>query len=135
MELLKRELQREGLDSSQFGFTVLEEFLKIGNHSKGSKLFRHVRNTKRGVCLRDQPMSYSRAMELLKRELQREGLDSSQFGLHSLRSGGASAAAALGIPDRLFQRHGGWRSEKARNNYLEESLDSLLLVSKSMLDK
>ena len=79
-------------------------------------------------------MSYSRAKELLKRELQREGLDASQFGLHSLRSGGASAAAALEIPDRLFQRHGGWRSEKARNNYVEESLDSLLLVSKSMLN-
>jgi hypothetical protein len=32
------------------------------------------------------------------------------------------------VPDRLFQRHGGWRSEKARNNYVYESLDSLLPV-------
>ena len=59
------------------------------------------------------------------------GLDSSLFGIHSLRSGGASAAAALGVPHRLFQRHGGWRSEKARNDYVEESLDSLPLVSQS----
>ena len=79
-------------------------------------------------------MSYSRAKELLRKELKCEGLDSSLFGIPSLRSGGASmAAAALGGPDRLFQRHGGWRSEKARNNYVEESLDSLLLVSQSML--
>ena len=76
----------------------------------------------------DHPLSYSRAKELLKREFQREGLDASQFGIHSLRSGGASAAAALGIPD------GGWRSEKARNNHVEESLDSILLVSESMLN-
>lgn len=112
---------------------VVEKFLRIGGHRKGSKLFRRVQSTKRGVYLRDQPMSYSRAKELLRKELKREGLDSSLFGIHSLRSGGASAAAALGVPDRLFQRHGGWRSEKARNNYVEESLDSLLLVSQSIL--
>ena len=101
--------------------------------SHRSKLFRRVQSTRRGVYLRDQPMSYSRAKELLRKELKREGLDSSLFGIHSLRSGGASVAAALGVPDRLFQRHGGWRSEKARNNYVEESLDSLLLVSQSIL--
>ena len=77
-------------------------------------------------------MSYSRANELLKKELKKEGLDSKQYSVHSLRSGGASAAAALGVPDRLFQRHGGWRSEAAKNNYLKETLDSLLLVAKAM---
>ena len=112
---------------------VLEKFSSVGGHTTGLKLFQRVQSTKQGVRLRDQPMSYTRAKELLKRELQREELDASQFGIHSLRSGGASTAAALGIPDRLFQRHGGWRSVKARNNYVEESLDSLLLVSKSML--
>ena len=77
-------------------------------------------------------MSYNRAKELVKKELCKEGLDPTKFGLHSLRSGGASAAAALGVPDRLFQRHGGWRSEKSRNNYVKETLDSLLLVTKSI---
>ncbi len=112
---------------------VLEKFLRIGNHLHGSKLFWRVQNTKRGVRLHDQPMSYSRARGLLKKELQQERLDPKQFSLHSLRSGGASAAAPLGVPDRLFQRHGGWRSEKARNGYVEDSIHSLLLVSKSML--
>ena len=77
-------------------------------------------------------MSYSRANELLKKELKTEGLYSKQYSVHSLRSGGASAATALGVPDRLFQRHlGGWRSEAAKNNYLKETLDSLLLVTKA----
>ena len=89
---------------------VLEKFSSVGGHTTGLKLFQRVQSTKQGVRLRDQPMSYTRAKELLKRELQREELDASQFGIHSLRSGGASTAAALGIPDWLFQRHGGWRS-------------------------
>ena len=50
-------------------------------------------------------MSYSRAKELIKKELEKEGLDPAKFGIHSLCLGGASAAAALGVPDRLFQRH------------------------------
>ncbi|XP_020623284.1 uncharacterized protein LOC110060823 [Orbicella faveolata] len=77
-------------------------------------------------------MSYSRAKELIKEELGKEGQDPTKFGIHSLCSGGTSAAAALGVPDRLFQRHGGRRSERARNNYVKESLDSLLLVTKSI---
>ena len=111
---------------------IVERFLRVANHSEGSPLFRRVLHTKRGVRLRKEAMSYSRAKELIKKELEKEGLDPTKFEIHSLRSGGASAAAALGVPDRLFQRHGGWRSEKARNNYVKESLKSLLLVTKSI---
>ena len=85
---------------------VVENFLRISGHRKQS--------TKRGVYLRDQPMSYSPAKELLRKELKREGSDSSLFGIHSLRSGGALGAAALGVPDQLFQRQGGWCSEKGQ---------------------
>ncbi|XP_020623296.1 uncharacterized protein LOC110060834 [Orbicella faveolata] len=91
-----------------------------------------LRHLSRGVRLRKEAMSYSRAKELIKKEIGKEGLDPTKFGIHSLHSGGASAAAALSVPDRLFQRHGGWRSEKAQNNYIKESLDSLLLVTKSI---
>ena len=66
-------------------------------------------------------MSYSRAKELIKKELGKEGLDPNKFGIHSLRSGGASAAAAFGVLDRLIQRHGGWRSEKGQNNHVRDS--------------
>ena len=82
--------------------------------------------------LRKEPMSYSRANELIKQELQKERLDPGFYGIHSLRAGGASAAAALGIPDRLFQRQGGWRSEKSKNNYIQETLESLLKVTKAI---
>ena len=82
--------------------------------------------------LRKEPMSYSRANELIKRELQKEELDPKLYGVHSLRAGGASAAAALGVPDRLFQRQGGWRSERSKNNYIQESTESLLTVTKTI---
>ena len=54
------------------------------------------------------------------------------FGLHSLRAGGASAAAAVGMPDRLFKKHGRWMSESAMDGYVKESLDNQLSVSFSL---
>ena len=104
----------------------------MGNHDGKSRLFRRILNTRKRMELRKEPMSYSRANELIKRELQKEGLEPGLYGIHSLRAGGASAAAARGVPDRLFQRQGGWRSEKSRNNYVQESLESLLTVSKTI---
>jgi hypothetical protein len=75
-------------------------------------------------------ISYSRASELFKIELVKEGLDAKDC----LRSGGATTAAALGIPDRLRQRQGGWRTAKAKNNYIDEKKqkNSLLHITKIM---
>jgi len=77
-------------------------------------------------------MSYSRARELFREAIVRVGEDASQFGLHSLRSGGATAAAAAGVQERLIQRQGGWRSECAMKVYFQESLPNLLAVSRSV---
>ena len=54
------------------------------------------------------------------------------FGLHSLRSGGASAAAAAGVEDRLFKKHGRWKSENAKDGYIKEALTQRLSVSKNL---
>ena len=56
----------------------------------------------------------------------------SQFGTHSLRAGGASAAANAGVQDRLFQRHGRWKTVSAKNGYVEDRLDSRLSVSRML---
>ena len=53
------------------------------------------------------------------------GLNPKQYGLHSLSSGGASAAA---IANRLLMRHGGWHSESAKNMYIQEAEETLLRV-------
>ena len=52
--------------------------------------------------------------------------------LHSLRSAGATSAANRGIPDRLFKRHGRWRSENAKDGYIKDSVEERLRVSQSL---
>ena len=118
--------------SSPCPVAVVEKFLKVGSHVKNSRLFRRILHTEKKMELRKEPMSYSRANELIKRELQKEELDPKLYGVHSHRAGGASAAAALGVPDRLFQRQGGWRSERSKNNYIQESMESLLTVTNTI---
>ena len=71
--------------------------------------------------------------ELVLEKLSALGLDTKQFGLHSLRSGGgASAAANAGVPDRMFKRHGRWRSENAKDGYVKDSLEERLSVSQRL---
>ena len=86
---------------------VLQKFLKMDSHSKGPRLFRRIQSTKRGQMLKEAPTSYSCASELVKKELKSEGLDPNLYSLYSFRSGDASSAAALEVPDCPFQRQGG----------------------------
>ena len=71
-------------------------------------------------------------MEIVLEGLKEIGLNPKQFGLHSLRAGGATSAANNGVPDRLFKRHGRWRSENANDGYVKDDLRSLLSVSLSL---
>ena len=71
-------------------------------------IFRGIEHTKNGQRLRkiDKPLSYTTARGHVLDLLANIGLHPKKFGLHSLRSGGASAAANLGVNDRLFKEHG-----------------------------
>ena len=79
--------------------------------------------------LGSRPTYYTRARELLLNSLADLGFPKSSYGLHSLRSGGASAAANVGISDRLFKRHGRWKSDRAKDGYIKDNINSLLLPS------
>ncbi len=58
------------------------------------------------------------------RRLRRIGVDGQFFGLHSFRSGGATAAA-LGLrPERLVKVHGHWHSGVVRT-YMCAQLEEL----------
>ena len=101
--------------------------------SSSSKLFRGIVRTKNGERLRrNGSLSYTRMREVFLAKLTALGFDAKQFGLHSLRSGGATAAANAGIPDRLFKRHGRWRSETAKDGYVKDSMAALMSVSESL---
>ena len=114
---------------------MLERYMCMADMSgtQNRSLFRAIVNTKNGQKLRESgAISYTRVRELILEKLSAIGLDPKRFGLHSLRSGGASAAANAGVPDRMFKRHGRWRSENAKDGYVKDSLEERLLVSQKL---
>ena len=74
--------------SSPCSLAVVEIFLIVGRYDKKSRLFRRILHIKKRMELRKEPMLYSRANELIKRELQKEELDPKLYGMQSLRAGG-----------------------------------------------
>ena len=112
---LNRYLQAAGLDNPED-----EQFLfRPVNYCKSKDSYQ----------LRNGQLSYTRCLELLREALTTVGLDAKKFGMHSLRSGGATAAANFGVPDRLFKKHGRWRSETAKDGYVKDSMKERLSVS------
>lgn len=117
-------------------FSLLSRYVQVANIDLSSnlKFFRtlHFFRSKGCYSLRSTGISYTRAREVVLDAFSQLGFPSKLFGLHSLRSGGATAAANAGVNDRLFKRHGRWRSDKAKDGYVKDNLDVLLSVSKSL---
>ena len=114
---------------------MLEKYIAAAEISLSSDLllFRGVVHTGKGERLRPSGgLSYTRMRELFLAKLSQLGYDQTQFGLHSLRAGGATAAASAGVPDRLFKRHGRWRSETAKDGYVKDPEEVRLSVSKGL---
>ena len=78
---------------------------------------------------RNTPLSYSTARTTVLSYLHKIGLNEKLFGLHSLRRGGATTAANKGVNDRLFQKHGRWKSVSAKDGYVDDDLQSILSVT------
>ena len=96
-------------------------------------LFRPIQRTKNGEVLRQSgKISYTCMRELFRKKIADLGLPPCNFGLHSLRSGGATAAAGAKVPDRLFKRHGRWKSENAKDGYVKDEIQTRLTVSRSL---
>ena len=114
---------------------MMEVYLRLAEADLRSDemLFRPIVATKRGARLRSSgKMSYTRTRELVLGALSDIGLDKSQFGVHSLRAGGATAAASAGIPDRAFKKHGRWKSERAKDGYVKDTESYRLSVTRDI---
>ena len=116
--------------------SMMQRYFSMGQlvHDSQDFIFRGIMHTKSGECLRKGgSLSYSRLRELLLERISSLGMDPKLFGMHSLRAGGATAAANAGVPDRLFKRHDGrWKSESAKDGYVKDSVESRLEVSKNL---
>ena len=114
---------------------ALEQYIKLASIDVTSTecLFRAIVKTKNGEKLRKGgSVSYTRVRELILGKIRSLGFDADQFSVHSFRAGGATVAANSGVPDRMFKRHGRWRSENAKDGYIKDSLEARLDVSKSL---
>ena len=93
---------------------------------------RHKVIAKRTLKKSNTPLSYSTTRSLILQAFESVGCDKSVMGIHSLRSGGATAAANNSVPDRLFKKHGRWLSDRSKDRYIQESLDKKLVVTRNL---
>lgn len=117
---------------------ILKEYLNMFciDPMSNEFIFRQLIKTKKSyklVC-NNKPISYSTFRDHLRKSLRGFVSDPQVYGTHSFRSGGggASAAANSGVPDRVFQRHGRWKSASAQDGYVKDSTDVKLSVSRSL---
>ena len=111
---------------------MMNRYLDKAQLSHDSPLFCQLTRTKYGYKARARGLSYTRLRELVIEVFRGIVPDLARIGTHSLRSGGATAAANAGVPDRLFLRHGRWSSVSAKDGYVKDSLASRLSVSKAL---
>ena len=81
---------------------------------------------------KDKKLSYTRARECMMQKL-RLVAPSLRLGTHSLRASGASKAAnSECVSDRCLKRHGRWRSDSAKDGYIEDSIEKRLFITKQL---
>ena len=117
-------IARTGSDT--YPVAMLERYMAMANLTPAGEnwLFRPLTATKHKTS-----GTYSRVREVVREALCRLGEKPDDYGLHSFRAGGATAAANAGVEDQLFKRHGRWKSENAKDGYIKDSYDSRLSVS------
>jgi hypothetical protein len=76
-------------------------------------------------------LAYSTLLQRCKTMCTAAGI-SKTITMHSFRIGGASQAAAAGVADRIFKKHGRWQSEVVKDNYVRETYDNMLLISQAL---
>ena len=119
VKLVKRYLRKAGFG----GYS--EQFIFRG-------ITRNKDKSKRSLKASNKPISYSTVRSLILNAFKSVGEDISVLGTHSLRKGGATAAARCAVEDRLFKRHGRWKSERSKDKYVTEDLKQKLYVTKNL---
>lgn len=88
--------------------------------------------SKAGLISSNKRLSYTRARESVVNRMK-EVAPQLNLGLHSLRAGGATAAANSGaVNDRCWKRHGRWKSDTAKDGYVKDNVQNRLKVSQNL---
>jgi integrase len=114
---------------------VLKELMgHMGNAQQGP-LIQGIKLSRGERVFNDRSVSYNLVREVVKRAIKAIGEDPSRFSTHSMRAGGASAAAAARVDPRMLQRHGRWARPESMNIYVKDRLQDKLEVSRAVLGK
>ena len=115
-------------------YNSLHKYMGVAGLSVQSEelLFKPAYRSKRVSSLikKNKRLSYTRAKECIVKKLQLVAPDL-KLGTHSLRDSGATTAAnALGVSDRCLKRHGRWKSDLAKDGYIDDSVEKKLHITK-----
>ena len=95
-------------------------------------IVRRLTASKKGLVPTTHGLSYTRTRETVLQAIKPLVPNIGKYGLHSLRSGGATAASNAHIPSTLISRHGRWKTNKAREAYIKPSPEVSLITSKNL---
>ena len=112
-----------------------DKYIKEANLKHDDYLFCLLNKTKNAHNVQDHiPISYNTMRKTFKDTLVEViGEESNKnYGLHSLRSGGATAAPNNNVPDRLIRKHGRCLWNTSRDLYIKDSNRKRLDVLKSL---
>ena len=98
-------------------------------------MFKPIYRSKKICALihKNKKLSYTAAKASMVSKLNLVG-GSYNFGLHSMRSGGATqvANASSSVSDRCWKRHGRWKSEGSKDCYVADSVEKRLEGSQKL---
>ena len=83
------------------------------------------------LIYKNKPISYTAAKENIVKRLKLVA-PSLNLGLHSLRSGGATAAAKSNVNERCIKRHGRWKTDFVQDGYIEYTFEKRISVSQKL---
>jgi hypothetical protein len=112
---------------------VLRQILSLTPKEPQTPLLQNILGRAKAKKFSGQMVSYNLLRAVVKRALTAIGEDATGYGTHSLRAGGATAAAAAKMEPRLMQRHGRWARSESMNTYIDDDVTEKLRVSKAAM--
>ena len=125
------------LDSTYCPVECTRKFIAQAQLQGEDYLISTLRKTKNGHRADGRkPLSYTRLRDdfhqHLKPILSLPSTEPGNISLHSMRSGGASEAAAQNVSDRLIKKHGRWRSDSSRDLYIKDTKHNRLTITRRL---
>ena len=112
----------------------VKKYIEWADLKSDDFLFCNLSKTKPGYKIRNdrKVMTFSNLRDEFLAALSPHVNDISRYCLHSIRAGGASAAANNVVKDKMFKHHGRWISDSAKDGYVKDNLKERLAVSLSL---